>query len=226
MVGVVIGRLSRGGNFRPVRDYRTDSLFLAKHLKDNSVHYDTVRRTWWRDNPASTLPPRTSDRSYDAEPQPTREQSSSSTTVYTTSPYPRKFSSDTLLDLNTVDTLTLQRVPGIGSGFSRMIVNRREKLGGYVDTRQLLELNHFPADALRWFVVGDSAVRRLNVNTASFSDLLRHPYLDYDQVRAIFRYRERVGYIHSLQDLSNDTSFTVDDLMRLQPYVDCSLSNR
>ena len=60
----------------------------------------------------------------------------------------RKFRSDTLLDLNTVDTLLLKRVPGIGSWRARRIVQFRDYLGGYSRVGQLLEIDGMPDSVL------------------------------------------------------------------------------
>lgn len=202
VVGLLLGRCNRRDRFRVVRDASTDSTFNRLHPRAYSPDTIHVDSRWWRNNPIghSTRPGRD--------------------TFARTGLYPVKFQTDTLINLNTADTLTLQRIPGIGRGFSHMIVRRRELLGGFVSVAQLLELNHFPESALAWFTLDSlPAPRRLDINHADFSTLLRHPYLNYAQVQAICRYRERIGYITSLDDLSNDTAFTTADLRRLAPYV-------
>ena len=52
-----------------------------------------------------------------------------------------------------------------------------------------------------------------------FRQLLRHPYLNYEQVKAIFQYRQKFGPLHSLQELRNYEVFTPEDFIRLAPYV-------
>ena len=44
-------------------------------------------------------------------------------------------------------------------------------------------------------------IRHLNVNQDEFKTLLRHPYLEYDQVKAIVNHRERKGLIRNWQQL-------------------------
>lgn len=209
VVGLLIGRCTGSGRFRVVSDASTDSVFKIEHPRAYAPDTVHVEHDWWRNNDIGRSS-RTGDRD----------------TFVRVNRYPTKFKTDTLINLNTADTLTLQRVPGIGSGFSNMIVRRREQLGGFVSVAQLLELDHFPQSALAWFTL-DSLVapRRLDINRADFRTLLRHPYLNYAQVQAICRYRERVGYITSLDDLSNDTVFTTADLQRLSPYVALMKSN-
>jgi DNA uptake protein ComE-like DNA-binding protein len=131
-----------------------------------------------------------------------------------------KFSRPVQVDLNTADSLTLIRIPGIGPYFAHRIRRYGNLLGGYVDVAQLSEIRGFPADALQWFSAGSGHVRKLNVNTATFKELLRHPYLNYEQVKAIVNHRRKQGALRSLQELSNNEAFSAADLKRLAPYVD------
>ena len=48
------------------------------------------------------------------------------------SPHPSKFSQPTVVELNSADTTLLQRIPGIGQNIARWIVQRRERLGGFM----------------------------------------------------------------------------------------------
>ena len=58
--------------------------------------------------------------------------------------YPLKLKPGQTVSLNTADTALLKRVPGIGSGFAGAIIRLRERLGGFYDTAQLLEIANFP----------------------------------------------------------------------------------
>jgi tRNA U34 5-carboxymethylaminomethyl modifying enzyme MnmG/GidA len=50
-------------------------------------------------------------------------------------------------------------------------------------------------------------------------DLLRHPYLNYNQVQTIFNLRDKKGRISSIEELSLLDEFTDDDIERLRPYL-------
>ena len=60
---------------------------------------------------------------------------------------------------------------------------------------------------------------KLNVNELELRDLLRHPYLDYEQVKTIVNLRERKGRINSIKELSMLSEFTKEDIERLKPYL-------
>ncbi len=137
--------------------------------------------------------------------------------------YPKrvKYPYGTVLNLNESDTTELKKVPGIGSYFARRIVEYRERLGGYVSTDQLLEIEHLPDSVRGWFMVSDTFhVRKLQVNVASLSQLRQHPYMDFYKARAIVEYRQRNGDIKNPVSLSLFQEFGGQDLERLEPYLD------
>lgn len=125
------------------------------------------------------------------------------------------------VDLNSADTTLLQRVPGIGSYYSRLIVQYRQRLGGYVSLTQLDEIEGFPANAKPFLTISPSAVpQKLNVNKLTLAQLRRHPYINYYQARGIVDYRRLHGPLHSLHDLSSLPDFTPADIHRLTPYIE------
>lgn len=128
----------------------------------------------------------------------------------------------TLIDLNSADTLELMQIRGIGPVFSRRILKYRDILGGYNQTGQLKEV--YGIDGERFleispFLVADtSMIIKLRPATDDFGILLRHPYLDYDQVSQIFRLRD-AGKLDSIEDLLTLPDFTDSDIERLSPYL-------
>ncbi len=135
------------------------------------------------------------------------------------SSYPEKFHTLTLVDVNTADTTLLQRIPGIGSYYSRSIVRLREKLGGLHSLEQLFEIRDFPNGALEWFEIKNPQLRKLNVNTADFKTLASHPYIGYDRTKLIQRRVRLYGPFQSEQELINANIFTEEDLEPLRPYL-------
>ncbi len=133
--------------------------------------------------------------------------------------YPVKLSVGEHIALNTADTTMLKRVPGIGSGYARAIVNYRNRLGGYVDVNQLLDIKGIPPEALQYIVLGNSDVKKLDVNHLSLNQLKQHPYLNFYQARALVESRRLHGPLRSAADLRLISDFTEDDIKRLIPYL-------
>ena len=104
-----------------------------------------------------------------------------------------------VVDLNTVDSTTLVELPRMGGYMASRIIAFREKLGGFVEVEQLLDVKGLDSTrfaAMRpYLLIGDTETRRIDVNRADFKTLVGHPYLSYEQVKRIFRQRETRGMI-------------------------------
>ena len=137
------------------------------------------------------------------------------------SKYPVKLVGDEVLDVNLADSAQLCRVPGIGPYFSRKIVQYRKRLGGYVSTAQLLEIDDFPADAVAWLVVADSlSVQKLSLNHLTTRKLMKHPYMGYYRASDIENHKRIYGRVQNLDALRQMPHFTDEDIKRLEPYLE------
>lgn len=129
----------------------------------------------------------------------------------------------TIVDLNTSDTTILKQLPGIGSTFAKWIVEYRTKLGGYCESEQLLEV--YKMDTARYegikdYVKIDSIFvpNKLRINSDAFKVLLKHPYLEYEDVKKIVNHREQKGLITSWEQLKNIVGDAINP--KLKYYVD------
>lgn len=136
----------------------------------------------------------------------------------TTRSYTPKLRPTERIDLNLSDTTALKKVPGIGSYYARQIDRYRTRLGGFYSVDQLKEIDDFPVEAAKYFVVSDN-IHRMNLNTMKLNELKRHPYLNYYQAKAITDYRRLHGELKSLNDLRLCKEFTPADIERLSHYV-------
>lgn len=134
--------------------------------------------------------------------------------------YPVKLKAGETIELNTADSAQLVRVPGIGPYYARQIENRRKWLGGYYSAEQLLEIDDFPKEALNYFHVNASLIKKININKLSLSELKRHPYLNYYQAKDIVDYRRLRGPLKDIRELKLLRDFTEKDFERLKHYVE------
>ena len=125
------------------------------------------------------------------------------------------------VDLNAADSLVLISLPGIGPYYSSRILRYRERLGGFVSTSQLLEINGLPDTLMKWFIIGDSIpIRKMKLNGLTLNEMRHHPYMDFYQAKAIVEMRRERGKINSPEQLSLLEEFTDQDINRLKPYLD------
>ena len=134
--------------------------------------------------------------------------------------YPKKLKAGEHIELNSADTSLLKRVPGIGSAYAKAVVSYRERLGGYYQATQLLEIHGFPVTALQYFMVDVKKVRKININRLKQSTLSNHPYINRRQANDIVTHRNMFGQIKSLNELANYSDFTPDKIERLKAYVE------
>jgi competence ComEA-like helix-hairpin-helix protein len=128
-----------------------------------------------------------------------------------------------VIEINSADSATLDKLKGIGPKFAQRIIKYRNLLGGFYCKEQLFEV--YGMDSARllpiWsnISIDTGLINKLNINKASFGDLLKHPYIEITEVKAITSSREKSGSFHSVNELLdlkliNDTLFR-----RLRPYL-------
>jgi len=134
-----------------------------------------------------------------------------------------KFAEGTIVELNTADTTTLKKVPGIGSAFANRIVNYRKVLGGYHSVAQLGEVYGIDEErfiALQpWFSVDPSHIKKIEINAISQDSLQRHPYISYAQARVIMQQRRQKGRLTGWENLQLLKEFSEEDISKLKPYI-------
>lgn len=133
------------------------------------------------------------------------------------------------VDLNIADSITLLKLTGIGPTYAGRIVEYRNKLGGFVSQEQLLEVYGMDSTRITQFSEEAflSSVEPIikYVNLDEFKVLLRHPYLNYYQVKSIVNFREAVEPLKSVDDLIHLEGFNESDVHRLKPYLSFKIKN-
>lgn len=135
---------------------------------------------------------------------------------------------DTVLNLRTADTTELKMIPGIGSYRAKQIVRYRKELGGFAHVEQLYEVKALQAlcqdslaadSLLSHFYLDSVVVEPLRVNSMSLERLQRHPYLTFEQAKAIYERRRRQVNLTSIEQLRGIDCLTDTDLERIAPYL-------
>lgn len=129
-------------------------------------------------------------------------------------------------DLNTADTNELKRLNGIGSFYARKIIEYREELGGYYSLSQLLELWEMTPEKIDKFAsqvkLNPSAIRQININTASAHELSQHPYFSFGEANKIVLKREELGTFADSKSFCSSGLLDADLCRKLVPYLNFS----
>ena len=128
-----------------------------------------------------------------------------------------------IIELNSVDSTQLIKLPGIGPVFSQRIIKYRDLLGGFNSSEQLLEVYGF--DSSRYFnilpflKIDTASIKKLNINSASFKELLKHPYISFDFTKYIINTRKKEKF--STFEQLKHTDYLTDSLYsRLLHYLE------
>lgn len=140
----------------------------------------------------------------------------------------RQTKRDTVVELNSVDSTGLRAIKGVGAATARVILRYREELGGYVDTAQLREIDDY-YDYVYWVIPWDSilphvrvctdSVRLLRVNSLSVRRLAAHPYLRFEDAKAIYTLRRNHFTLDSIGDLKAIPTLPDSVIEKIAPYL-------
>ncbi|WP_343531719.1 helix-hairpin-helix domain-containing protein [Pedobacter sp.] len=128
-----------------------------------------------------------------------------------------------MVEINTADTLELDKIRGVGIAFAKRIIRYRERLGGFYSKEQLFEV--FGIDTPKFDEIKDQikidvgAIRKLNINTVEFEDFKRYPYLSFKQMNAIIQYRKQHGPYKSIADLNKVLILRPETIEKMAPYL-------
>jgi competence ComEA-like helix-hairpin-helix protein len=194
-------------------------VLLANKLEDSSVEYaeeSSISSINISENASASINGNAEGRNFDASKKTFKRSDRAS----------RKHEkTDEIVEINSADTTTFKKLRGIGSGYARMIVNYREKLGGFYSKEQLLEVYKFPVETYEkiknQLSVDTTLIRKINVNTATVKELKQHPYISYYQALSIVENRDLAPEMryNCLYDMVVDEDLKEEDILRVAPYL-------
>ncbi|MCF6347655.1 MAG: helix-hairpin-helix domain-containing protein [Flavobacteriaceae bacterium] len=128
-------------------------------------------------------------------------------------------------DLNSATAKELITVKGIGEKLSQRIVKYRNKLGGFFINEQLYEVWGLDKEVAnkvleRFPIINKPTLEKINVNTATFKEVLSIVYIDYELTKKIFNYRDEVAELQSLEELKKIDGFPLEKFDRIALYLE------
>ena len=128
------------------------------------------------------------------------------------------------IDLNRCDTTDIMRVPTFGSKRAQKLVEYRERLGGFHSFSQLQEIYVLQNVDLelceKYFTLSPTHIRKIHINSATYKELISHPYMDAYLTKTILAFREKNGKINNLEEFQQITHAYNDLMDKLKPYLD------
>ena len=135
---------------------------------------------------------------------------------------------DTILNIRTADTTELKMIRGIGSYRARQVVRYREQLGGFVRVEQVLEakgMEQVADSVLKNFVLDSVVVNPMNINKVGVQRLSKHPYLRFEQAKAIYELRRKYVRLDSIEQLYELDCLSEEAIKKITPYLNFDKNN-
>lgn len=87
---------------------------------------------------------------------------------------------------------------------------------------QLLEvegMENVPDSVLKHFVLDTTDVKQLNINSIGVRQLSKHPYLRFEEAKAIYEFRRKKIRLDSLGQLNELECLSDEAIKRIAPYL-------
>ena len=173
-----------------------------EHNESIGLPADNLAASPYSGTKSSSSLSKSSSKAYPVSSSKTHSSSTSSSSSASSKKIP-------VLELNSTDSIALVDLPQIGEVMASRIQRYRDRLGGFVNYKQLYEIKGMDsarfATVRPYLLLDTTRIHKLEVNRDEFKTLLRHPYLEYEQVKAIVNHRERKGLIRNWEQLKGIT---------------------
>ncbi len=129
---------------------------------------------------------------------------------------------EAVLDINTIDSSSLEKLPGIGAYLAGKIIRYRNSLGGFYSKNQILEINGMREELFKKFenkLNVLSPIKHINVNTCSAEELTSHPYLKKKLGKVIYQFVKQRGKINNTDELKSIPILADSTLSKIKPYL-------
>jgi DNA uptake protein ComE-like DNA-binding protein len=126
------------------------------------------------------------------------------------------------IQLNLVDSATLESLPGIGAYTAKKIISYRNRLGGYISKFQLWEIPYVDSqlvfnENIQW-EVDTHSLNKISLIELNISQLYKHPYLGKTKAKNIMAYHNVHGPLNRAK-FESMRSLSVPERQKLLPYL-------
>jgi len=124
------------------------------------------------------------------------------------------------VELNSSDSIAIEKLPGIGWAFARRIIKYRSMLGGYAKVEQLKEVYGLKPDLFEkiqpYCWVDASLLQKINLNLDEFKIINKHPYISFEACKTLCNLRRSTPLTLEMvkEVIHNDSLY-----QKLLPYI-------
>jgi len=127
-------------------------------------------------------------------------------------------------DINLAQASDLRIVNGIGEKLANRIIDYRTKLQGFSFNSQVYEVWNLDKELvdtilLYFEVMERPKIQKININEASFKEVLGIVYIDYELTKKIVNYRAEVAEIQDIEELKKIEEFPIEKFDRIALYL-------
>ena len=128
-------------------------------------------------------------------------------------------------NINLAIAKDFESINGVNKYLAERILIYRKRLSGFSYENQLLEVwkleKPIAQKILNTFKIFDKPkINKLNINTATFKQVLSNPYIDYNLCKKIFDFRDEVAELQSIEELKKIQGFPIDKYDRIILYLE------
>lgn len=127
-------------------------------------------------------------------------------------------------DINQATAEELREVNGVGEVLSARIVKFRRRIQGFSLPEQMNEVYGLAPEVVtriweRFEIKSAPKIEKINLNTASVAELQGIPYLSRTQAQALWEYRQKVGFIKDINEISQIKALQGADIRKIKLYL-------
>ncbi len=127
------------------------------------------------------------------------------------------------VEINTADSASLVQKLLLPPWMARRILKYRTLLGGFYSRTQLREvygMKKATYDAIRTFIrIDTSKIKKTDLNTATFKQLLHHPYISYETTKKLVNARRRIHGFSNFHQVGQLTGLPDTLLNKIRHYL-------
>ena len=128
------------------------------------------------------------------------------------------------IDINKASAEDFKTIYGIGEKLSERIIKYRSKLQGFSFESQITEVWGLEKETVEkvlstFKIIEKPIIKKININTVTFKELLKSPYIDYNLCKKIFEYRDEIAAFQNISELKNIKDFPIGTYDRIVLYL-------